>query len=385
MEMQIDVELLKRAGHQFVVLEGTKLLFPELVGRHGLESSNCEIILLQTASHLEEIVARMSDNDWVLFWGGCFDSQIDMIGSPYSIIARGSARLGAINAFHLPSHEFGFMSKILFKLRYEVASLPRIARRKTAKLNPKHRRNCAHSHEIAKLRPLDFVWAGTSTLSLSNKIMDSETIVRYIHSLDAELIRKLPRSQRIDKPFILFLDSMGPLHPDLLISGSAFKTPVSRYFSATIEALNRVSDATGLSIFVAAHPRAMPGSLDTYYHPYPVHYFSTPHLIQKSTGVIDLACSAAIGMAALLRKPVIFLDDKTVTTRRINYLQKCFAAELGVPIIRVAEFPKSYSFDPEVGSGYDIFVRKYISPHGWPEIDFWQTVVQDIQTSRFAQ
>ncbi len=85
-------------------------------------------------------------------------------------------------------------------------------------------------HLRDSIRPLDHIWAGAMVSGKASFLVAPSTTVTYIHTLDYDLVLALRASGGQSTPRVVFIDSMGPLHPNYLVTqtDSAGSIPVTR-------------------------------------------------------------------------------------------------------------------------------------------------------------
>ena len=226
-------------------------------------------------------------------------------------------------------------------------------------------------------RALDVVWAGTTVESIAPTLLSRDTDRRYVHTLDYDLILGLPQRPERQVPFVVYLDSMGPYHPDFASLG--LENPWSEAsYREFMQSVFESVETSGFQVVVAAHPRAEAGGLDQLYPGRDIRHGATPELIQQCAYALTVEGSTSLGMAAVLKKPVLFVEDPAVPESS-RVLAEQFRKALGA----IAARPRGRRGDwdtPRVDlSRYRQYVEKYVKRSSTPEVKFWDFVATDLK------
>lgn len=221
-------------------------------------------------------------------------------------------------------------------------------------------------------RKLDYVFAGASVLGLDSSMIGRKTQLFYIHSLDIDVIMKTVRgnaSAPMDN--IVYLDSMGPIHPELKAFNISFEMDPERFFALNMRCLSFLQDRLDATSVVAAHPRAIECGLEKYFKPIPVVYNQTAELIARSICVIGEP-SLSLGMAAWFKKPIIILAHKSAPVWYKD-LVASFHSELGCVVWDV-EDEKTWVM-PEINTNcYSQYCNRYLKKDRSESGMFWDFV-----------
>lgn len=112
----------------------------------------------------------------------------------------------------------------------------------------------------------------------------------------------------IDHKYIVFVDQYLPYHPDVSLFGLA-RIDAQKYYQSINRFLDQVEKDTGISIAIAAHPKA-----DYSTNPYgrrPVFNHKTPELI-KDAELVLMHNSTSVSYAILFNKPVVMLFNSEI-------------------------------------------------------------------------
>lgn len=378
MSDQVDLLEFEEVGHEVRILDGTRLLLPALVGAHGEEDLDERVVKLQNSVELEKIAQGMSPNDWIIFLGGFYQEQVHRSYSPYGILSKSAARLGAVYATHVPYQSFGVRQKLALKMLYEPNALIRMLFHRSFSAVKRIWSTQLAAAQPILVRPLERVWVGTKTPLLAAGLIDRNTAVRRIHSVDAETLRRIGTPTKQDQEYLVFMDTMGPLHPDYLMAPYGYRVPSDEYFKIITKALGEISSKSGKDVLIAAHPRALRYSLDEHYSPFKVEYFKSAELIRDSVAVLHPSSSASIGMAALLGKPMTFVFSKKLRKGLYLKIQQMVATELGCPHVDLERISQDFVLEEPDEAKYESYVCNYVSSNGWPRVSFWRQVVEDL-------
>lgn len=227
-------------------------------------------------------------------------------------------------------------------------------------------------------RGLDFVWAGTSCAAVARQLRTRDTRCRHVHALDYDLVLDLePRPSRAG--FILFLDAMGPQHPDYASLGMANPWTPGCYES-TVEDLLSGLDARGADIRVAAHPRAAPGSLDVLYPGREIVHGQTARLMAECSCIVTVEGSTSLGMAAVMGTPVLFVGTECLPPY-VRDMAERFRGELRAPVVDASSISGATLPPPVDGQAYERYVHRYVKRPDSPEVHFWAAVARDLEAA----
>ncbi|MCG3769383.1 MAG: hypothetical protein JW384_00505 [Nitrosomonadaceae bacterium] len=242
------------------------------------------------------------------------------------------------------------------------------------------RRTSTSKHEDDRTdsaRPLDIIWAGASIVNVEKELIKEQTLVRYVHAADYDLVKDLPPSAVTDEKFCVFLDTMGPLHPDNVTLDSPDVIAISENSDIVCAHLTRIEAQMSFDSVIAAHPRAEPGVMEPWYGHRRIIYGRTPELIASSQFVVAQGDSTSLLMAVLLRKPVMIITALPLR-RAIARLRKDLMRELR---LQEPNFLNTHSslMVPRVNErAYKKFVEKYVKRPGTDDRHFWDVVAEDI-------
>jgi len=229
----------------------------------------------------------------------------------------------------------------------------------------------------SSIRPLDHIWAGSVVSGKASIFVAPSTTVTYIHSLDYDLILALRASRGKSSPRVVFVDSMGPLHPDYLVQETSSAIPIQTYSDIICRGLDQIEKRLGTDVVIAVHPRAAFGVMEPWYGGRTLIYGKTTELIADATAVILANGSTAIGMAAIFQRPLVLLSSSRFDSI-IQGMNKAFAQALSLPLIDL-DAPQLPPFTLDVNEeAYAQYVQKYIKRPNTPEEPFWSVVASEI-------
>ena len=227
---------------------------------------------------------------------------------------------------------------------------------------------------------LEHIWLGGAECPVSLRFMDASTKVRVVHSLDIDLLDQGDGMPRERLP-ILFIDSMGPLHPDYELLGIRPALDPDTYFNLICRTLTRIEEATGNPIVIAAHPRAKPHSLDGHFGDRRVLYGSTARAVADADWIIAAGPTTAIGWAVALHKPISFLVSERFETNS-RLLTAEMIKVLAAGTVR-AEDQDVSGQAPEVDiPKYLRYTDRYLGRKDLFPTPFWHAVLKDLGASQ---
>jgi len=208
-------------------------------------------------------------------------------------------------------------------------------------------------------------------------LVASTTTVTYIHTLDYDLVLALSASDGQSNPGLVFIDSMGPLHPDYSVHQSDSGITIAAYSEIVCRALDEIEKRLGTQVVIAVHSRANLGVMEPWYGGRRLIYGQTPELIAGATVVIVAEGSTAIGLAAFFRRPLALLASSR-SNSHIQGMNRAYAHALDCPLVDM-DAPELPPLTLDVNEeAYADYVQKYVKRQGTPEAPFWSVVASEI-------
>ena len=227
------------------------------------------------------------------------------------------------------------------------------------------------------LKPFDFVWLGTLSERIPRILLGRMTELVHIHNLDFDEIIDIESLRpKMDK-YIVFIDSMGPLHTDYLVE-KRFPGITQIHYSLLLnKLLDRIESDLQMKLVIAAHPRSNSEICETLYGKRPCFFGKTPELIFNSSYVIAADGSTAIGFVAYWNKPLIILNSNSFdkSTQIANKAFRELLDPLYIDCDNSFESIKEFTANQRL---YKKYVEKYIKKSGTPGTHFWEAVLDRI-------
>ena len=376
---------LQNAGLQVEVWDLSHFVHPAAHGI-GIKSTDwVKITVCSSVEHFSDLCGALTAEHTIILIGLLQQGQIWQQRKLLRLISATPARLGSISSGQIPppirpGRRVPLVSgriRRMFRLLFHPRKWKNIPLGMAFSILPKliavqHRMGL-----VSFLRPLDHIWASTSVSNISSIFITAATDVTYIHSLDYDEVLAVRDSVGQSPARVVFIDSMGPLHPDfLLISGKSIIS-VQTYSEIICRGLDEIERRLGTEAVVAAHPRAAPGVMEPWYGGRPLIYGKTTELIANATAVIDSNGSTVIGMAAIFHRPLVLISSSSFDLRDRG-MTRAFSQALSTPIIDLdaSELP-TISLDVNVDA-YIAYIEKYVKRQGTPEEPFWSVVASEI-------
>ena len=228
-------------------------------------------------------------------------------------------------------------------------------------------------------RKADFVWFGTEIPSSLGYLVGKNTILRRIHHLDYDQVLEAEETiPPTENAGIVWIDPMGPFHPDILESRVQYKDMKSwiNEIRSLLFALEMTFDTR---VSVAAHPRSTSKSLRNTYHGFRVFRDETYNLVRHSSLIVS-AGSTALGWGALHKKPMILV----MPTSEHPYARDIILAQsaaLHIPILFLPADIDKLRVPPVDYESYDSYVKKFLKPTSSKEAPFWPQVIESVELS----
>ena len=237
---------------------------------------------------------------------------------------------------------------------------------------------------LGGFRELSWIWAGTNIDSVNPLFVGSLTRIRYIHTLDFDRILENQLEPTSVSPGIVYLDAMGPLHPDFAVLGMRVEIGPRAWFKLVNGVLDDLAAASGLEVTVAAHPRADPGSLDAMYAGKRVVHGQTASLIRAAKSVVITDPTTSIGMAAWYRRPITVVKCGTLfETHQIELEQ--YADLLNLEVLEPGSVPVNWSPANVDLLAYTRFIQAYVKQPGTLTLPFWEVAANDLLSSSASE
>lgn len=227
------------------------------------------------------------------------------------------------------------------------------------------------------MRPLDWVWVGTNTESVDPLLLGVNTKVRYLHTWDYDAILRAPGITNEESLFPVYLDAMGPLHPDFAILPYEVEVNADDWFRSVDEALTKIEACLGEPVVIAAHPRAPIGLLEQRYRGRKVLYGRTASVVAKASVVLFTDPTTALGMTAILGKPAVAIRVPRLWDG--HWLEMSEYIDLmGLEVFEEGNVPAHWVPRAPDNSAYARFLDRYVKRQGTPEKPFWEEVRRDL-------
>ena len=210
----------------------------------------------------------------------------------------------------------------------------------------------------------------------------SKTATRLLHVWDLDRVMEIEPTSGTDEEYIVYIDGLGPLHPDSVTLGLEVQLPtVEEYFAPKRACFDWIEARTGLPVVIAGHPRAVAGgNLEGLYGGRTVVYQSTAQAIARSSLVLMSHPSTALTIAAALGKPVLVMTcDADQRFQRRGQRQLVKALQLDT--LSVDRLPEHFVMPTVDVAAYDRFFTSYIKRPGTSQGAFWDVVATDIDAA----
>lgn len=226
-------------------------------------------------------------------------------------------------------------------------------------------------------RALDWIWVGTDIDSIDPLFIGVDTQIRYLHSWDYDLILRMSGADQTRPAAPVYLDAMGPLHPDFDVLPYEVEVDADQWFRVIDEALTQIERSLGEPVVIAAHPRAPRGSLESVYPAREVRYGQTAALIASASVVLFSDPTTALGMAAIHRKPAVAIRVPRLWDGHWLEMEE-YVGMLGLEVLDVGNIPVDWVPRAVDSDAYAGFLERYVKRQGTPESPFWEEVRRDL-------
>lgn len=377
-EARLGLDVLARRGLAAEVWDVSRLVLPDSNMQWVDDPRITKPILIEDFQRFEAMVNRLSPSDVLLLSAGIDEnfsrSQPADAEDYWRILARARCRIGALKIGSIPqlntSESRGLALQALWRRPNLLVSHleKRILRARAARRD--------FTPPSSPLMPeLDFVWADTNTAGIDSRLLGDTTRVVYIHTLDYDQVLAV-RAPKVAEPLTVFIDCMGPSHPDYLTHSIHYSLPMARYRDQICQGLDLLESSLGFRTVIAAHPRAEPGSMEPWYGGREVRYGETAALVARSSLTATADPSTAVGLAVALRKPLVFFTSRDLQAENRLLLRK-FSRDLDAPLIRI-ESNRPVRLPSVNTVAYARYMERYVKRPGTPSKPFWEVAADDI-------
>lgn len=170
--------------------------------------------------------------------------------------------------------------------------------------------------------------------------------------------------------YALFLDEDVPFHPDYLHSNTSPYCAADSYYVELNKFFSSFEHVTGMTIIVAAHPRADYGKRGNPYGNRKLVFGETIHYTKYAELVLTHA-STSLNFAILYKKPALFIDSLAYAMQFRQGIRNAAAALGQKPLVISKEhIPKLQNFAVNDGI-YEQYIHSYIKERGVPNKMCW--------------
>ena len=336
------------------------------------------MVLIESFSHLKSVSSGLSDEDVILSIAGLSIEQAWPYRKLRKFIFDTPARIATITNGHGPFDRWeSFWEKLTRSFSSPSPSMYRKLRSILSLSLYEAKMIAGNLMTVVNGYRLDYLFAGASYYGVDQRLIGSNTKAFQIHGLDVDDLLRAERDGPIQQQeHIVYLDSMGPLHPELMAYKMPFGVEASDFYSLNIQCLKELQARLRNPCVVAAHPKAQIGQLEKFYSPFPVIYRNTAKLVANSTIVIGEP-SLSLGMAAWFDKPAIILWSRNLPDW-MKQLVEDYQLALDCAVWDVDD--KNTWQIPRVNlPRYKNYRETYLKKPGTPDRFFWEFVTEKLK------
>jgi len=373
---RFGVKTLKEKGFDVEAWDVGPLCAPGYPRDGSAERPNIEIKAFESYESLRCALSALSPDDVILGLAGMSLEQAWPYRRLRKAVFNAPARIATITNGHSPFDRWYTTWDKLRNLFSAHLGIAAFARRLAGFMVYEAKTVVGTALTLANRHSLDYVFAGVSILGLDQRLIGKKTKIFHIHNLDADALLNVENSGiATQEKHIVYLDSMGPLHPELTAYQISFGIGASEFFSSNLQCLVHLQKQLNMPCVVAAHPRTQPGQLDAFFAPYPVFHQQTPELVAQSVCVIAEP-SLSLGMAAWFNKPAIILWHRDLPDWN-KQLLKDFQDALGCAVWDVAD-EKTWVIPRVDPVSYGRYRENYLKKPGTTDKPFWEFVAEKL-------
>lgn len=336
----------------------------------------------KSEADLVQSASSLLAEDCVILTTGAKVGQEASMWPLISAVASSRALFTALSSGHRlpqPSSQpeiHGRLTKVAARARTLSMDFRLNPRRIPVSFRSAWRSRCSRSRP--RVRTLDAIWAGTTIEGIQQTLVANTTYVAFIHTLDYDQIRHSrshPSGNAVGK--IVYLDSMGPEHPDYSVHGIRLLTNSADWFASVRTAFSRIEGILNMPVAIVAHPRANRDRLEEWYGNREVLSGSTAQSIRDGEMALVTSGTTSLGIVAALQRPCIALRTPPIHATHLTDLC-AYAIALGIPLIDYSSFPRVLRVPSPDAQRQASFVEQFVKRAGTPEGDFWDVVATKI-------
>jgi hypothetical protein len=222
--------------------------------------------------------------------------------------------------------------------------------------------------------------AGGSKAYAKGPLINNRTYIQSIHARDFDIfLKKSSYLESLDNGgFIVFIDQYLPFHPDNYNTKNPLQINAELYYRELTLFFDKIESITRKKVIIAAHPKASyTGKENLFGKRTIIHNHDSLDLIKRSDLVL-LHFSAAINLAVILKKPIVFITSDELNNSNVGAYINAFASKFNTLALNISN---NYSFHiPKIDKEfYDSYFIAYIKKSDTKEELFWQQVANYIK------
>lgn len=226
-----------------------------------------------------------------------------------------------------------------------------------------------------------FALAGGTKSQTKLPIINHETEVIWIHTLDYDIYLNNQNGQEKIENIAVFLDEDYVFHSDYIHLGIPSPTSAEDYFPFLCNFFDYIETKLNLEVVIAAHPRSHYEELPDYFQGRKVVRGKTAELVRKAKLVI-LQDSTSINFPVLYKKPMIFVTTDRIEKTIYGGCISKFAFYFRKTPINIS---REVNIDLEdelfiYEEGYAKYQHDFIKIDGTEDLPFWQVVSNRIKS-----
>ncbi len=374
---RFGMAVLQRHGFTVEVWEVDALFLPGSRHQALIPATGVAVTTVTTVEQLRSLAATLRPDDVVVAICGYYRDQAESHATLRTVLAEAPAKVAAVAAGSRPTRPAGIRSAAR-AVSADPRLLPWELKSEAARLLTAVRGSTRRSAGLPATHHLDWAFVGTDASDLDPSCIGPGTQVVPIHSFDFDRVLDVKATPAEAGRNLVFLDSMGPLHPDYESLGlRRGKTTTQEYFAIVCSVLAQVEKLAGLPVVIAAHPRATPGLLEPHYQGRTLAYGQTPALLSTARAVLMAFPSTATGMAVVFRRPLTLIVSRKFDPF-VREDARAYSAHLPLNTIDADKQLKSWKIPVVSEEAYAGFESRYVRVAGTPLLPFWEVVARSL-------
>lgn len=360
-------DIIRSRGYEIEIWDFTPVLKTHYFNHHtppdSINSDICK--LFHAKNHIKQAVRSLGSSDLVFSAMGIDQSNLFI----YQILKDKGIIYGFGLTGMIPTRKWSL--KYILSLTYkDPFSVPFKIFNSLKKVFTK-----INGRQLPLLKADFLITGGKASANSGQYPVSNTTCIIKAHAFDYDRYldeeSKEEKGLKNGKPYVVFLDADLPYHPDYLYSNIVPYCTAEKYYPEMNRFFNFLEQKTGLSVIIAAHPRANYAKKGNPYGSRTIVSGKTICLVKYAKAAIA-HISTSVNFAVLYKKPMIFLNSTNYDLRFQNRIVTQAHALGENPIVISDDYSSHFELNSINDTKYATYKELYIKETGTPEKPVWE-------------